>query len=110
MEKSRPNGVRLLCYRSNEIQWSHLYEVCRRDQLKNCIKLQERLTKVHFNLVCFYNQESPCKRLEVRLAQNQQALHYFKNWEKDAAKVTQNLTKLNKENVFYLINLDLTYL
>ena len=50
LEKSRPNGVRLLCYGNYKIQWSHLYEAYRWDQSKNSVKLHERLTEVHFNL------------------------------------------------------------
>ena len=50
LEKSRPNGVRLLCYGNYKIQLSHLYEAYRSDQSKNSIKLHERLTEVHFNL------------------------------------------------------------
>ena len=50
LEKSRPNGVRLLCYGNNTIQWSHLYEAYRWDQSRNSIKLHGRLTEVHFNL------------------------------------------------------------
>jgi hypothetical protein len=50
LEKSRPGGVRFLCFGDKTIQWSHLCETYKWDQTSNSLKIHEMLTEEHFNL------------------------------------------------------------
>lgn len=42
--------MQLLCFGGRTIEWRHLYQAYKWDQLSNSLKLHEKLTEEHFNL------------------------------------------------------------